>query len=99
MEVFLVRITASQELVGIFASPSEDDLWHYVDEFTDVDACEYTELGPGGFYLEAGAPRVPTVKRYPTEEEDIPAWFANATLSELWLDAFYTGEVEWQPFE
>jgi hypothetical protein len=30
---------------------------------------------------------VPTAERYP--EDNIPDWFAGATISELWLDAFF----------
>lgn len=99
MKVFVVRLSSNKELVGLFTSPSLSRLWRFVDEACDPFVCEFVELGPGGLFLpHAGAPRVPTAKRFPTEEKDIPDWFAGATLSELWMDAFYD-EVEWLPIE
>lgn len=98
MEIYVVRLSSNKELVGLFAAPSTDRLWEYVDECCDVDSCEFTQLGPGGLYLsDAGAPRVPTIKRYPTDEKDIPDWFAGATLSELWTDVFFCDDAEWRP--
>jgi hypothetical protein len=98
--VYLVRLRSNQELVGLFVSPDEESLWDFVDECTDPFVCEYIELSNGGLYLsDAGAPRVPTVERYPTEEEKIPDWFAGATLSELWIDAFYTDRAAWKSIE
>jgi len=102
MHAFLVRLKRNQELVGIFVSPSADDLWDYVDECTDVDACEFVELPPGGFYFpQAGVPRVPTLTCVPEIEESFPDWFAGAVTSELWHDIFYTAhcEAEWEPVE
>ena len=100
MHTSLVRLKHNQELVGIFVSPSADDLWNYVDECTDVDACEYLELPPGGFYFpQAGVPRVPTLTCVPEVEESFPDWFSGAVISELWEDLFYreSPDAEWLP--
>jgi len=99
MQVYLVRLRKNKELVGIFASPSSTRLWEFVDECCDPYVCEFLSLPAGGLYLsESGAPRVPTRKRYPTDERDIPDWFAGADISELWIHAFYDA-AEWQPIE
>jgi hypothetical protein len=53
-------------------------------------------------YLDqAGAPTVPTKIEYPVNDHDIPDWFARATLSELWLDIFFSKKrnLEWEPIE
>jgi hypothetical protein len=44
---------------------------------------------------------VPTGVEYPEDEKDIPNWFAGATLSELWLDIFFSKKrgPKWQPLE
>ena len=100
MNAYLVRLKSNQELVGLFLSPDEEGLWEYVDECTDPDACEFIELPPGSlFHFERGAPRVPTIERYPEDDEKIPDWFAGAILSELWLDAFYGDSEGWEPIE
>jgi len=99
METYLVRLKANKELVGLFVSPSKEDLWHFVDECCDPFVCEFLRLPPGGIYRsESGAPRVPTLDRYPEDDKSIPDWFAGATLSELWLHAFYDHAV-WRPID
>lgn len=102
MQAFLVRLKRNQELVGIFLTPTEDELWQYVDEATDVDACECLELPPGGFYFpHSGAPRVPTLICDPNDESSFPDWFSNALVSELWDDIMYSDkhEPDWRPVE
>lgn len=100
MTVYLVRLKADAELVGIFVSPTDDLLGEFVDECRDPYECEFVELPPGGIYLDsAEAPKVPTNIEYPVK--DIPDWLAGATLSELWLDIFHSKKrgPKWQPIE
>ena len=102
MNAYLVRLKKNAELVGLFVSPSDGMLWEFVDECCDPCECEFVKLPPGGLYLhDAGAPAVPTSIEYPTDDPDIPDWFAGATLSELWLDIFYSKErgPDWEPIE
>jgi hypothetical protein len=102
MTAYLVRLKKNAELVGLFVSPSDDMLWDFVDECCDPYECEFVRLPAGGVYLsEAGAPAVPTSIEFPVDDRDIPDWFAGATLSELWLDVFYSKECGpyWQAIE
>ena len=97
MNLYLVRLQDSAELVGLFLSPDVEALWRFVDECCDPFVCEYVELPPGGIYLDgSGAPRVPTVTRYPVDQDEIPDWFAGATLSELWIPSFHNTST-WSP--
>lgn len=96
MQIFLVRLNRNSELVGIFAAPSADRLWTFVDECCDPGECEFCELPPGSLYLpSAGAPTVPTA--WDPEFEDGPDWFAGAVLSELWGPFFDKPEATWAP--
>lgn len=100
MAAYLVRLKNNAELVGLFVSPTVDLLWEFVDECCDPSECEFVTLPSGGIYLDqAGAPTVPTKIEYPFEDQDIPDWFTGATLSELWLDVFYSKSrgPSWQP--
>lgn len=102
MSAYLVRLKKNAELVGLFVSPTADMLWEFVDECTDPYECEFLKLPAGGVYLaSAGAPRVPTRIEYPEDDQDIPDWFAGATVSELWLDIFHSKErgPKWRPIE
>ena len=102
MNTYLVRLKNNREIVGLFVSPSDDMLWEFVDECCDAHDCEFVKLPPGGLYLgTAAAPTIPTEVEYPEDEKDIPDWFAGATLSELWIDIFFSkaSDPEWQPVE
>jgi hypothetical protein len=48
MPAYLVRLIQNRDVVGFFAADDFDDLIVAVDECTDVPACEYVELPPGG---------------------------------------------------
>jgi hypothetical protein len=97
MDAYLVRLAANKEIVGLFVSPNYEVLIDQIDECCDPYLTEVLELSTGGLYLgSAGAPRVPTAERYP--EDNIPDWFAGATISELWLDAFFD-KGDWEPVE
>src|SRR5689334_21767505 len=99
MGTYLVRLAFNKELVGLFVSPSAEHLGEFVDECCDPSLCEFVKLPPGGvFRSEAGAPRVPTRERYPVEDHQIPDWFAGATISELWLYAFFDNAC-WHPVD
>lgn len=102
MQAYLVRLKENSELVGIFVSPSGDLLWHFIDECCDAYECEFVRLPPGGIYLpSSGAPTVPTTIEYPEDDKDTPDWFAGATLSERWLDIFFSKGrgPDWQPIK
>lgn len=47
---WIVRVTSNKIGVGIFAC-AEEELPKYVDEFADVDECEYARLPHGGIRL------------------------------------------------
>src|SRR5947209_332758 len=99
MQTYLVRLQSNQELVGLFVSPRMDQLWEFVDECCDPFICEFVRLPPGGIYQDhSGAARVPTNERFPVDQDAIPDWFAGATISELWLGAFYD-ESNWAPIK
>ena len=101
MRAYLVRLKKNAELVGLFVSPSVNDLWNYVDECCPPFACEFLRLRPGGLYMDqAGAAKVPTVITDPEDDSLYPDWFAGAVISEFWLDIFYgSGDLKWKAIE
>jgi ferredoxin-like protein FixX len=48
MSAYLVRLIQNRDIVGFFAADDFDDLVIAVDECTEVSACEFVELPPGG---------------------------------------------------
>jgi hypothetical protein len=92
VQAYLVRLKKNKEVVGLFVSPSSDNLWEFVDECCPPVDCEYLMLPPGGLYLSAaGAAAIPTAIDAEGDEPD-PDFFSGATVSELWLDHFYDNE-------
>jgi hypothetical protein len=102
VQAYLVRLKKNKEVVGLFVSPSSDNLWEFVDECCPPVDCEYLMLPPGGLYLSAaGAAAIPTAIDAEGDEPD-PDFFSGATVSELWLDHFYDnerGQLKWKPVD
>jgi hypothetical protein len=99
VRAYLVRLKKNKELVGLFVSPSTDELWEFVDECCSPLECEYVWLRTGGIYLsQAGAATVPTAID-PESSDPGPDWFANATVSELWHEIFFVepDATKWKP--
>lgn len=98
MRAYLVRLKKNAEIVGVFVSPSVNELRIYVDECCDPFVCEFLTLPPGGIYMsESGAAKVPTVITDPEDDSLYPDWFTGAVISELWLDIFYgPDDLKWK---
>jgi hypothetical protein len=99
---YLVRLIQNRDIVGFFAADDFDDLVVTVDECTDVGACEYVELPPGGIMWTSPAVPIPFDVRDREDEEvkieELP--WAKAVLSELWRDAVYGyTDAEWTRFD
>ena len=102
MTGYLVRLTKNRDLVGVFVADDLDELIDSVDECTDVSACEYIEMPPGGIMWTSPAVPVPLSRGEPDDEksplQEVP-WSA-AQLSETWFDVLYGyTEGEWIPFD
>jgi hypothetical protein len=59
MSAYLVRLIQNRDIVGFFAADGFDDLVIAVDECTEVSACEFVELPPGGIVWTSPAVPVP----------------------------------------
>jgi hypothetical protein len=59
MRVYVVRLIESRDLVGIFVATNPIQLQIFVDECTDIDACEYALMPAGGVYWDVPAIPVP----------------------------------------
>jgi hypothetical protein len=76
-----------------------------VDECTDIDACEFIELPPGGIMWTGPAIGVPLERRASSDEdEDDPQFpdfpWERASFSEMWFEYLYGYNTEqaWVPF-
>jgi hypothetical protein len=99
---YLVRLIKNRDLVGFFAAEDLDDLAVAVDECTDIDACEYVELPPGGIMWASPAIPVPVdVGNREDEEAEIESLpWARAELSEMWWSVVYGyTDDEWIRFD
>jgi len=102
MPAYLVRLIKNRGIVGFFAADDFDDLVTAVDECTDVPACEYVELPPGGIMWTSPAIPVPVDTGDPDDEdaEITPLPWERASLSEVWWNVVYGfTEDEWTPFD
>jgi hypothetical protein len=102
MPAYLVRLIKNRDLVGFFAADDFDDLEIAVDECTDVGACEYVELPPGGIMWTSPAIPVPVDVGDREDEgaeiEELP--WATAVLSEPWWHVVYGyANDEWTRFD
>ena len=100
MPAYLVRLIQNRDIVGFFAADEFDDLVTTVDECTDVEACEYVELPPGGIMWTSIALPVPIDVREDEEAEIERLPWASAELSELWWSVVYGyTDGEWTRFD
>jgi hypothetical protein len=102
MPGYLVRLIKNRDIVGFFAADEFEDLVIAVDECTDVPACEYVELPPGGIMWTSPAIPVPVNIADREDEnaeiEELP--WARAELSELWWSVVYGyTDDEWTRFD
>jgi hypothetical protein len=102
MPAYLVRLIQSRDIVGFFAADEFEDLAMAVDECTDVGACEYLEMPPGGIMWTSPAIPVPVNigdgDDGEAEIEKLP--WARAELSELWWSVVYgCTDDEWTRFD
>lgn len=102
MPAYLVRLIKNRDLVGFFVADDFDDLVETVDECTDIDACEFIELPPGGIMWTGPAIAVPLERSDPNDQDsqfpDFP--WGPATLTEWWFDVVYGHDTdeEWTAF-
>jgi hypothetical protein len=91
MPAYLVRLIQNRDIVGFFATDDIDDLVITVDECTDVAACEYVELPPGGIMWTSPAIPVPIdISDREDESTDIKGLpWASVELSESWWSVVY----------
>lgn len=100
MKAYIARLDVDQhrprEIVGIFVADSLSQLHDLVDECCDVDRVEIMELGPGGLHWDKS---VNFVVPYPKDQaEDAPGLPGDASMSDLWLGAFFDeNDGAWQP--
>jgi len=102
MPAYLVRLIENRDIVGFFAADDFDDLVIAVDECTNVGACEYAELPPGGIMWTSPAIPVPVDigDREDDEAEIQKLPWASAELSESWWSVIYGyTEDEWTRFD
>jgi hypothetical protein len=102
MSAYLVRLIQNRDIVGFFAADDFDDLVIAVDECTEVSACEFVELPPGGIMWTSPAVPVPFDWRGAEDEnaeiEGLP--WARAELCELWWGVIHgSTECEWTRFD
>jgi len=101
MPTYLVRQTADQkhplDFVGVFVAEDIGDLREYVDECTDIDACEFTILPNGGVYLPKPSLTIP----YDVGESEEGDHFKGATITDSWFGYFIGAkdEAKWEPLE
>lgn len=99
MDAYIVRFSKTKQLLGIFVSPSEDRLWWYVDEATDVRDCDFLKLPAGGAYVvDRDTPTVPTIADATADAKE-PDWLGGCVPSERWDEIFRTAECDqdWRP--
>jgi hypothetical protein len=68
MPAYLVRLIKNRDIVGFFAADEFEDLVIAVDECTDVPACEYVELPPGGIMWTGPTLPVPLDRGDPDDD-------------------------------
>jgi hypothetical protein len=102
MPAYLVRLIQNRDIVGFFSADEFDDFVITVDECTDVSACEYAELPPGGIMWTSPAVAIPLDSSTPeTERYDIEKLpWASVELSEAWWSVVYGfTDDEWTRFD
>lgn len=99
MKAYIVRLGTDadhpREIVGFFVAKDPRQLYHMIDECTDVEGCEVMELGAGGIYWGRA---VDYVVPHPAEiAEEAPGLPANATVCESWAPALaLANEHKWE---
>jgi len=101
MPAYLVRLIQNRDIVGFFAADDFDDLVVAVDECTDVPACEYVELPPGGIMWTSPAVAVPFDLRNHEEGAEIEKLpWEKVQLCEAWWSVVYGhSDDEWTRFD
>jgi hypothetical protein len=101
MPAYLVRLIKDRDVVGFFAADDFDDLVVAVDECTDVPACEYVELPPGGIMWTSPAVAVPFDLRdhvEGSEIEELP-WEKVELCGAWWSVVYGYTDDEWTRFD
>lgn len=98
MSGYLVRLTDTKDLVGIFWADRLSDLFWLVDECTDPYGCEYTRVKPGGIYWGTYAVAVPI----PVDDDGEPlagddGWRTRWEPSDDVWAALHDGKRKWHP--
>jgi hypothetical protein len=102
MPAYLVRLIQNRDIVGFFAADDFGNLVITVDECTDVAACEYVELPPGGIMWTSPAIPVPIdISDREDESTDVIGLpWASIELSESWWSVVYGyTDEEWTRFD
>jgi hypothetical protein len=106
MNLYLVRIIDTKEILGIFFDKDHDDLCWSIDEFMNPNECEYAELEiPFSMvWLQIGTPKEP---KGHFEDSDYEEWnfdgmsfgeYALGFLAELEDDEVEFKEVMFNPY-
>lgn len=96
MSGFVVRLTESKELVGVYVASSITHLAQMVDDVVSPLYCEYLPFLSGGLVWSGDAPRIHD-RFVPTEDEDIPPiieWGSPSSNEEL--DDAIDNEGNWK---
>ncbi|MCR5874381.1 hypothetical protein LRS10_09520 [Phenylobacterium sp. J426] len=100
MPNFLVRIIDSKEAVGIFAVSDIDDLFYWIDEVTDVSACEFAEIGSGSIIWEGPAKAIPVdLDEMPDDNDPTPVLdsIGEHALGGMWFNGLTQTDLEFTP--
>ncbi|MGH6792786.1 MAG: hypothetical protein ACRECF_08615 [Methyloceanibacter sp.] len=106
MTAYAVRIAKTHEFVGIFWGKSLAHACLRVDEFTEMNACEYKPLSWGGIYWDRrddiAVPRpAELLKRVIEDLEEGEIWPGDAAvhLSEELTKPLLEEPKGWRPFD
>lgn len=96
MSAYIVRVTLSAEIVGLYSAGTVCSLRELVDEVCDAGACEYATLPDGGIHFEDGAPKVPFADWCEDRGDPNPyhPLFIAAYTSESWT---FEDDRRWRP--
>jgi hypothetical protein len=91
MANYIVRLTETGEIVGLFSASTDEELFWMVDECVDPWACECRRIrGWGIMWPKPNAPKVPL----PEIEDDVS--LSGATLTEL-AQMEFLSDGKWKP--
>lgn len=99
MPNYLVRLRENHEAVGFFAVQDLAELLYWIDEITEVAACEYAEIGSGSvIFPDAGAMKVPASDHdWDGEERGLLDVMGPHDLGGNWPNALFDEDLQFTP--